>query len=123
LIEITTLTDARGCLSVAEKGVPFRIKRVFYTYKVPPGTVRGGHGHKQTTVALIAVAGICAVNGRTAAGSDWKFRLSNPSECLVIEPGEWHQMQFEEPGTVLLCLASEEYDADDYFYEPPAARL
>jgi dTDP-4-dehydrorhamnose 3,5-epimerase-like enzyme len=120
LIHLTTVVEERGYLTVVENGVPFAVKRVFYTYRVPAGTVRGGHGHKRTRTALVVAAGECEVSGYTESGDAWSFRLADPSECLVLEPGDWHQMRFLEPGTVLICLASEEYDPNDYVYEAPA---
>ena len=102
--------------------MPFPVKRVFYTYNVPAGTVRGGHGHKRTRMALVAVAGTCVVSGYTVEGESWSHRLEDPGICLVVEPGEWHRMEFEANGTVLVCFASEEYDAEDYVYDPPVGR-
>jgi hypothetical protein len=119
IIRLMTKTDERGSLTVAEKGVPFPVRRVFYTYGVPAGTVRGGHGHVRTRIALVSVAGECSVSGFTLQGEPWSFRLTEPSECLVLDPGDWHEMKFERPGTILLCLASEEYDPADYVRELP----
>ena len=122
LIRLTTVTQERGSLTVVEKGVPFPVKRIFYTYQVPPGTVRGRHGNKRSRLGLVAGAGACTVSGISAEGDAWTFRLEDPALCLVLEPGEWHQMVFETAGTVLICFASEEYDPDEYFYDPPAVR-
>ena len=119
LITLKTISQERGCLTIIEKEVPFTVRRVFYTYKVPAGTVRGRHAHKRNRIAMVAVAGTCEITGFTAAGKSWRYRLSDPAQCLVLDPGDWHQMSFVEPATVLLCLASEEYDPDDYLYEPP----
>ncbi len=119
LLVLKTLTDSRGCLTVVEKGVPFPIKRVFYTYRVPAGAVRGRHAHRRTRIALVAMAGSCEVSGCGLDGESWRFLLTNPTECLVLEPGDWHQMAFLEAGTILLCLASEEFDPEDYVYDHP----
>ena len=119
LIHLQTIRDSRGSLTVMEKGIPFPIKRVFYTYGVPAGTVRGGHGHQVTRLALVAAAGACSVSGVTAGGGAWEFRLDDPSRCLVLEPADWHQMRFDSPGTILLCMASEDFSASEYFYERP----
>jgi hypothetical protein len=118
-IRLTTIAENRGTLTVVEKGVPFPVKRIFYTYNVPPGTVRGGHGHKRTRIALVAAAGVCVVSGFSLTGEAWTYRLDDPSRCLVLEPGDWHRMAFEKAGTVLICFASEEYDPDDYVYDQP----
>jgi hypothetical protein len=119
LMHLMTITQDRGSLTVIEKDVPFQVKRIFYTYGVPVGTVRGGHMHKQSRIALVAVAGACVVSGFTALGEMWSHRLEEPALCLIVEPGEWHRMAFEMRGTVLVCFASEEYDPADYIYDPP----
>jgi hypothetical protein len=117
LIDLATVRQSRGSLTVIEKVLPFSVKRVFYIYDVPPGTSRGGHGHKKTRMALVALNGSCLISGPWAS---WVYRLDSPSSCLVLEPEDWHDMLFETPGAILLCLASEEFDADDYVDEPPA---
>jgi hypothetical protein len=121
LVRLPTFAQDHGHLSVVERGIPFFVKRVFYIYEVPVGTIRGGHGHKRTKVALIAAAGVCEVSGYTISGEEWSFQLADPAECLVLDPGDWHQMRFDERGTVLICLASEEYDPTDYIYDIPKA--
>jgi len=120
MVRMKTFREERGALTVFEKDVPFAIKRVFYTYGVPVGTVRGGHGHKKTSIGLVAAAGACTVSGSTRDGAPWSFRLDDPEYCLVLEPGNWHQMLFHLRGTVLLCLASEDFDPEDYFYDRPS---
>jgi len=116
LIDLATVRQSRGSLTVIEKVLPFSVKRVFYIYDVPAGTSRGGHGHKKTRMALVALAGSCLISGPWEA---WAYRLDSPSSCLILDPEDWHDMLFETPGTILLCLASEGFDADDYIDEPP----
>jgi hypothetical protein len=119
VLHLTTHIDERGALTVVEKEVPFPIRRVFYIYNAPAGIVRGGHGHKRTRMALVAAAGACRVSGFAADGSRWSYALTDPAVCLLLEPEDWHEMEFQTPGTVLLCLASEEFDPDDYEYARP----
>lgn len=119
LVHLTTIAEPRGHLTVIEKGIPFPVKRVFYTYNVPEGAVRGGHRHKKNRTALMVPAGTCDVSGITPGKTPWTYRLDDPSVCLVLEPEDWHQMTFVAPGTILLCLASEEYDPEDYIYDAP----
>ena len=47
LIDIPRHKDARGNLSVIDDQscLPFELKRIFYIYDIPAGTVRGGHAH------------------------------------------------------------------------------
>jgi hypothetical protein len=116
LIELQTVRQSRGSLTVIEKILPFPVKRVFYIYDVPEGSVRGGHCHKRTRMALVALRGSCLITGAWGA---WEYRLDDPSAALILEALDWHEMRFEVPGTILLCLASHEFDADDYIDEKP----
>ena len=119
IFALKTVAENRGSLTVIERGVPFPIRRVFYTHHVPVGTVRGKHAHKRSRIALVVVAGACEVSGYTSDGESWFFRLADPTTGLLLDPGDWHQMKFIEDGTVLLCLSSEDYDSQDYIHEPP----
>jgi len=42
LIELQTVRQSRGSLTVIEKVLPFSVKRVFYIYDVPPPRAAGG---------------------------------------------------------------------------------
>jgi len=114
-IEFKTAKDNRGSLSVIEKILPFEIKRVYYIYGCS-GETRGGHRHKKTIQLLTCVAGSCEIfwdNG-TDAGT---VTLDDPSVGLLVLPEDWHTMSKFSPDAVLLVLASEHYDAEDYVDE------
>lgn len=114
LLAVKTMKDERGSLSVIEDELGFAIRRVFYIHDVK--APRGGHGHKRARIAMVAAHGEIRVRVQSPEG-DSEFLLSTPESCLLLEPEDWHQMHFS-PGAVLLVLASEKYDPDDYFYEP-----
>lgn len=113
LIPLKTFRDERGSLSVIEREVGFPIRRVFYIYDVTK--VRGGHRHKRTLSALVAVHGTVVVSGQSET-EDFSFTLNSPSQCLLLAAEDWHDMHFEKDA-VLLALASTEYMADDYIFE------
>ena len=115
LIDLTTFTDKRGNLTVVEKVLPFEIKRLFYIYGVDDSE-RGGHRHKKTYQAAICLKGSCTIKNQDGE-KDEEFYLDKPSKCLILEPKDWHKMiQFTED-CILMVLASEFYDANDYIYE------
>ena len=117
-IEIKTKKDERGFLSVIEsiRDIPFEIKRIFYIYGVGKNAVRGGHRHKRTRMVLICVSGSCVVV--TNNGSCEKsYLLDSPKKGLLLEPEDFHKMHDFKKDTVLLTLASEYYDQDDYIHE------
>lgn len=119
ILTIPTITDSRGSLSVIDNFLPFEIKRVFYIYDI--SSTRGGHAHRKTHLALIALGGKCQVD-INAYGKKTSFSLSSPQSCLLLKPHEWHTMHSFSPNTTLLVLASEAYDAQDYIYEEPQAQ-
>ena len=115
-INLQTFTDARGNLTVIEKIIPFDIKRIFYIYGVD-SSVRGGHRHHTTVQAAICLKGSC-----TIYCSDSKeksvFELNEPCQCLVLEPRDWHTMYNFSADAILMVLASEYFDQNDYIFEP-----
>ncbi|WP_310438748.1 FdtA/QdtA family cupin domain-containing protein [Sulfuricurvum sp.] len=115
IIPIPIIADERGSLGVIEKLLPFEIKRVFYIYGVE--SKRGGHAHKKTQQALISLNGKCIIYVNNGKDRQF-FDLTDPSKCLLLNPEDWHTMEFEK-NTVLLVLSSEYYDSTDYIHEEP----
>lgn len=115
IIELPTFKDPRGSLSVAEKVLPFEIKRFYMVYDVT--SIRGGHRHKKTWQALICLGGSCEIyvnNGKEKES----FVLDRPGKCLILHPEDWHTMDHFTSGSTLLVLASEYYSKDDYIDDP-----
>ena len=119
LIDLKTFTDKRGNLTVIEKSIPFDIKRIFYIYGVDD-SVRGGHRHHKTIQAAICLQGSCHINNNNGAKAE-EFTLDSPHKCLILEPSDWHTMDRFTPNAILMVLASEYFDANDYIFEPYAS--
>lgn len=115
LIDLKTFTDKRGNLTVIEKVLPFETKRIFYIYGVD-ASVRGGHRHKKTIQAAICLTGSCEIYNNDGT-KEQKFVLDKPHKCLILEPADWHTMSNFTPDTILMVLASEYFDKDDYIFE------
>ena len=115
ILEIPTFEDERGCLTVMEDLLPFSIQRIYWIYGSDKNE-RGGHRHKITRQALIAVNGEIIVNVENRVGK-CTILLNNPSKCLILEPEDWHTMFIKENAT-LLVMASHKFDKDDYIYQP-----
>jgi dTDP-4-dehydrorhamnose 3,5-epimerase-like enzyme len=115
LIDLQSFIDKRGNLTVIEKTVPFGIKRIFYIYGVD-GSSRGGHRHKRTVQAAICIQGSCSINNHDGSGQA-TFLLNRPDKCLIIEPADWHTMELFSPDAILMILASEYFDQEDYIFE------
>lgn len=115
ILHLPTFSDNRGRLTVLEKVLPFEIKRVYYIYDCP-SSGRGGHRHKKNIQALICVKGSCIIdfNNPTEKKS---VILDKPDTVLILMPEDYHTMHSFTPDAVLLVLASEYFDADDYIDE------
>ncbi len=114
IIDIRKYTDNRGYLSVIEGSldIPFEIKRIYYLYMVPE-VARGAHAHKALQQLLIATSG--SVDVIMDDGTEKKtFHLDKPWKGLLIPPGLWRDLENFSGGAVLMCLASEKYQAEDY---------
>ena len=115
LISISTFVDSRNSLSVIEKILPFDIKRVYYIYNVDDSE-RGHHAHKKTIQALIMLNGSCNVFVGDKNHSK-KYQIDSPEKCLLLNPEDFHWMSNFSKNAILLVLASEEFDNNDYIYE------
>jgi dTDP-4-dehydrorhamnose 3,5-epimerase-like enzyme len=108
--------DDRGALNVLEisKELPFECKRIFYTYTVPRGQVRGEHSHKRCEQFLIAVNGVVSVLVDDGVGHKDEIMLDSPSKGLWLPCGRWGEQYGHSTDCILLVLASMEYDNNDY---------
>lgn len=116
LIDLKTFTDKRGNLTVIEKVIPFDIKRIFYIYGVDDSK-RGGHRHKKTIQAAICIKGACTIYNNDSV-LEQTFRLDQPDKCLLLEPQDWHTMYDFTEDAILMVLASEHFDTNDYIFQP-----
>ena len=114
-IDFTDLGDQRGGLVAIESAasVPFNIKRVYYIFKTVENFRRGYHAHRELKQVIIAVSGSC-----TFLLDDGKKRseitLNDPLKGLYIEGLVWREMFNFSPDCVLVVLADQHYDENDY---------
>lgn len=116
LIQLNTFSDTRGSLTVIEKNIPFEIKRIFYIYGVDD-SVRGKHRHHKTIQAAVCLAGSCIISNDNGKEQE-EFILDAPNKCLLIYPEDYHWMHHFTNDAMLLVLASEYFNLEDYIYEP-----
>lgn len=115
-VELKSFSESRGSLTVIEKILPFDVKRIFYIYDVDD-SVRGKHRHHKTIQAAICIKGSCEIYCNNGKEESY-FQLNSPNRCLILNPEDWHTMQKFSKDAVFLVLASEEFEAADYIYEP-----
>ncbi|WP_421353199.1 sugar 3,4-ketoisomerase [Aeromonas taiwanensis] len=115
LIDFPVLGDNRGKLVAIEgnRHVPFEIKRVYYIYGTSPDVARGFHAHKQLRQVAVCLSGQCRIV--MDDGSKKKdVILNSPSQALLIDRMQWHEMYDFSSDCVLMVLASDVYDESDY---------
>jgi dTDP-4-dehydrorhamnose 3,5-epimerase-like enzyme len=118
LLDLTTFTDKRGNLTVIENSIPFAINRIFYIYGVDSSS-RGGHRHKKTVQAAICLRGSCRIHNNDGRQKT-EYVLDQANKCLILEPSDWHTMDNFTPDAILMVLASEYFDKNDYIFDPYA---
>jgi dTDP-4-dehydrorhamnose 3,5-epimerase-like enzyme len=116
LLDFPKITDPRGNLTFIEGSdhVPFEIKRVYYLYDVPGGSLRGGHAHKALEQIIIALSGSFDVL-LDDGGKKEIYRLNSPSKGLLVTPMVWRELNNFSSGSVCLVLASEHFSEEDYY--------
>lgn len=114
-INFSPLGDERGSLVALESGktVPFEIKRVYYIFGTQPDIARGFHAHKKLKQVAVCVAGKCRMILDDGKKRDAAW-LDSPHKGIVINEMVWHEMHNFTSDCVLLVLASEHYDEEDY---------
>jgi len=115
IIDFQTLGDDRGSLIALEENynAPFEIKRVYYIYDTKKGVARGFHAHKHLKQLAIAVKGSCTFVLDHGVKKE-EIVLNSPNKGLLIEGLIWREMKDFSSDCVLVVLASEHYDEDDY---------
>lgn len=120
LIDLPRINDPRGNLTFIEndRHIPFEIKRVYYLYDVPGGSLRAGHAHKTLHQFLIAMSGSFDVTVDDGQ-QKMKFQLNRSYYGLYIPPMIWREIDNFSSGSVCLALASDFFDEADYYRQYP----
>lgn len=115
LIDLNVICDKRGNMIPLEypKQLPFDLKRIYYIYGVPNNERRGFHSHNDLHQILIAVSGRVSIFTKTPFEENTTV-LDRPNKGLYIGPMIWREMFDFSDDAVLLVLASEKYDENDY---------
>src|SRR5215470_2790865 len=109
------ITDIRGNLSVGEigQGLPFIPQRYFVIFDVPSPETRGEHAHRTLHQFFVCLRGDCSLvvdDGERRAD----LLMNSPAVGVHVSPMVW-SVQYKFSGdALLLVLASDKYDPDDY---------
>ena len=93
--------------------IPFEVKILYYIYNVKDDSIRGKHSHKKLHQVLICVHGSVDIRLENFFGEE-TYTLNDPSIGLYVGPDNWREMSNFTNDAVLLVLASEHYDEEDY---------
>ncbi len=115
LIQWKSLGDERGDLISLEahKNVPFAIQRVYYIFNTQAGVRRGFHAHKKLEQVLVCVSGSCKILLNDGKKQE-TVELITPGVGLFIGAMVWHEMYDFSDDCVLMVLASDYYEEEDY---------
>lgn len=118
IIDIKTIKNEEpkyGALSFLEgkRDIPFPIRRAYWITETEADFHRGFHAHKLNCQLLYCPYGkidIILDDGQKKT----IVTLDKPGKGLILMPGLWREMVWQESGSVLCVLASEYYDAEEY---------
>jgi len=116
-IELEKIIDDRdGNLCVIEecRDIPFKIRRVYFINHLENHiSARGQHAHKTLQQVIFCIQGSFTLkldDGTTQQD----IIMDRDNIGIILGVGLWHTMTQFSSGCVLLILASDFYDADDY---------
>jgi hypothetical protein len=116
-VELCHLKDGRdGVLSVAECGkqIPFDVKRVYYIYDLKDqSAIRGKHAHKQNRQVIFCINGSFTLELDDGVHRQ-KVTLDSPHIGIYMDVRVWHTMDCFSENCILLVLASDLFDENDY---------
>lgn len=116
ILELPKVLDSRGNLTFLENRnqVPFDIKRVFWTYDVPGGELRGGHAYFEQEEVIIALSGSFDVVLTKPDGTTQKFSLNRSYFGVYLPPLTWRHLENFSTNALGLHLSSSEFKEEDY---------
>lgn len=114
-LKFKTNKDKYGCLIPIEsrKDIPFQIERVYTITNVPDDVKRGFHAHRKLHQVLVCLNGNVKIR-TIIPNKELITELNDSSIGLYIGPFVWREMYDFSKDCVLLVLASEFFDENDY---------
>ena len=118
MVQFPKVSDVRGCLAFGEgeRHIPFPIKRIFWTYDIKDGNMRGNHAHRTCEMVLFPSGGSFDIeldDGENTA----LLHMVDPSLGVYIPPLVWCRLTNFTKNAACISLASEEYRSEDYIHD------
>ena len=106
-IDLNTVEDERGCLTVIEDELPIDIKRIFYMHNIVKD--RGGHAHMDTDQVIIPMAGSFKMK-LSDGENEMLFEMNNPRVGIYVPRLIFIEFSDISPDSVCMVLANTKYD-------------
>jgi UDP-2-acetamido-3-amino-2,3-dideoxy-glucuronate N-acetyltransferase len=115
LCRLVRADDLRGSLVSGEVSahIPFEPRRFFSVMRVPSKDLRGAHAHRRCKQFLVCVCGSVAVVVDDGSVRE-EVVLDDPQLGLYVPPMVWAVQYRYTHDAVLLVLASDPYEPEDY---------
>ena len=116
IIELPKIQDPRGNLTFLQypSQIPFQIQRVFWTYDVPGGELRGGHAYHKQEEVIIALSGSFDIVITNPDGSKEKYSLNRSYYGLYLPPKTWRHVENFSTNALALHVSSKFFSTVDY---------
>lgn len=117
LIKFPVHQDASGTLIAVEHdgGLPFEPRRTFFLRNITPGHVRGNHGHRLCSQAILSLAGAATVMIDDGINRE-EIIMNDPTVGLYLPPMTWCSIFRFSPDCIMQVYASHPYDNADYIH-------
>ena len=114
-LDFAPLGDERGSLVAVEgaKTIPFDIKRIYYIFGTQSNITRGLHGHLILKQVMFCITGSCKILLDDGDKRE-SVLLDSPTRGLLVEGLVWREMNQFSSDCVLLVLANDYFDENDY---------
>jgi len=118
LVQLPKISDERGSLAFgeAERHIPFPVRRVFWTYNINDGNIRGDHAHRTCEMVLFPIGGSFDIELDDGENT-MLLHMDDPSQGVYIPPLVWCRLMNFTQDAACISLASEEYRAEDYIHD------
>ncbi|MDT0295754.1 FdtA/QdtA family cupin domain-containing protein [Mesonia ostreae] len=116
IIKLTKITDERGNLTFLQNGIglPFALKRLFWTYDLKTHEIRGGHAYRKQNELICVVSGSADIIITYKDEQREVFSLNQADKALFVPANFWRHIENFATNTVLLHFSDSSYNEGDY---------
>lgn len=115
-IDLPKIEDPRGNLTFFENEsqIPFEIERVFWTYDVPGGELRGGHAYYKQQEFIVALSGSFDVVVTMPDGDEITYSLNRSYYGLHVPAKNWRRLDNFSTNALSLHASDMTFTEEDY---------